>query len=124
MQRIVNGSDPLLFHYSAIAYKPFLSLFNMTGIIETNQLPSALGTYPKPSIHRTHTDQPKHSKLRLCDRIRAPSTRRQLRTRYPSAIQDAPRSALTELILTCCLNLMLIRAYIRQCYSALNSDNT
>ncbi|KAI0088497.1 phosphoglycerate mutase-like protein [Irpex rosettiformis] len=45
MQRIVNASDPLLFHYSAISYKPFLSLFNMTGIIETSQLPSALVDY-------------------------------------------------------------------------------
>ncbi|KAI0768869.1 phosphoglycerate mutase-like protein [Irpex lacteus] len=45
MNRIVNASDPLLLHYSAIAYKPFLSLFNMSGIIETNQLPSALVNY-------------------------------------------------------------------------------
>ncbi|KAI0768868.1 phosphoglycerate mutase-like protein [Irpex lacteus] len=45
VNRISNTSDPLLFHYSAIAYKPFLSLFNMTGVIETNQLPSALVNY-------------------------------------------------------------------------------
>lgn len=43
MQRIVNASDPLKFHYSAIAYKPFLSLFNMTGLVATGELPSALG---------------------------------------------------------------------------------
>lgn len=56
MQRIVNASDPLLFHYSAISYKPFLSFFNMSGIIEADQLPSALGTYSTSLIlHKLYT---------------------------------------------------------------------
>ena len=38
MQRITNQSDPLKFLYEAISYKPFISLFNMTGIS---------GTYPE-----------------------------------------------------------------------------
>ncbi|KAH8110498.1 phosphoglycerate mutase-like protein [Phellopilus nigrolimitatus] len=35
MDRIVNASDPLTFVFEAISYKPFLSLFNMTGVAET-----------------------------------------------------------------------------------------
>ena len=46
MQRIVNASDPLKFHYSAISYKPLLSLFNMTGVVADGALPPALGKYP------------------------------------------------------------------------------
>lgn len=45
MQRIANASDPLKFHYSAISYKPFLSLFNMTGVVADGQLPAALVNY-------------------------------------------------------------------------------
>lgn len=33
---IANPSDPLKFFYQAISYKPFISLFNMTGIAEMN----------------------------------------------------------------------------------------
>jgi len=33
---IANSTDPLKFVYQALAYKPFLSLFNMTGVIEQN----------------------------------------------------------------------------------------
>ncbi|OBZ71231.1 Prostatic acid phosphatase [Grifola frondosa] len=44
-QRIANASDPLLLHYSAIAYKPFLSLFNMTGVVADNALPPAIVNY-------------------------------------------------------------------------------
>ncbi|KAA1473804.1 phosphoglycerate mutase-like protein [Dentipellis sp. KUC8613] len=36
IQRIANGSDPLAFVLEAISYKPFLSLFNMTGATEAN----------------------------------------------------------------------------------------
>ena len=45
MQRIANASDPLKMHYSAISYKPLLSLFNMTGVVADDQLPPALGEY-------------------------------------------------------------------------------
>ncbi|KAJ3556948.1 hypothetical protein NM688_g1743 [Phlebia brevispora] len=41
MQRIVNASDGLKLHYSAMSYKPFLSFFNMSGVVETGQLPGA-----------------------------------------------------------------------------------
>lgn len=44
--RIANSSDPLKLHYSSISYKPFLSLFNMTGVVQSDQLPGAIG---KPS---------------------------------------------------------------------------
>ena len=43
MQRIVNQSDPLLLHYTAMSYKPFLSFFNMTGVVETGQIPGGVG---------------------------------------------------------------------------------
>ncbi|TFK40711.1 histidine phosphatase superfamily [Crucibulum laeve] len=33
---ITNSSDPIKFVYEAIAYKPFLSLFNMTGVAQQN----------------------------------------------------------------------------------------
>ena len=42
-QRIANASDPLLLHYSAVAYKPLLSLFNMTGVVADGALPPAIG---------------------------------------------------------------------------------
>lgn len=44
--RIVNASDPLKLHYSAISYKPFLSLFNMTGVNANGALPEAIGESP------------------------------------------------------------------------------
>ena len=34
-QQIANASNPLKFVYDAISYKPFISLFNMTGVAET-----------------------------------------------------------------------------------------
>ena len=43
MERIANNSDPLKFVYEAISYKPFLSLFNMTGVAETNPQLAAVG---------------------------------------------------------------------------------
>ncbi|EJF61011.1 phosphoglycerate mutase-like protein [Dichomitus squalens LYAD-421 SS1] len=45
MQRIANASDPLKLHYSAIAYKPFLSLFNMTGVVADGALPESIVNY-------------------------------------------------------------------------------
>ena len=53
MQRIVNASDPLKFHYTAISYKPLLSLFNMTGIVADDQLPPALGQLLSLSLPAT-----------------------------------------------------------------------
>lgn len=49
MQRIANASDPLKLHYSAIAYKPFLSLFNMTGVNADGALPPTIGLSSSPS---------------------------------------------------------------------------
>ncbi|KAI0330803.1 phosphoglycerate mutase-like protein [Cubamyces sp. BRFM 1775] len=45
IQRISNSSDPLKLHYSAIAYKPFLSLFNMTGVVADGALPPSIVNY-------------------------------------------------------------------------------
>lgn len=44
-QRIANSSDPLKLHYSAISYKPFLSLFNMTGVSQNGGIPPAIVNY-------------------------------------------------------------------------------
>ncbi|KAH8085958.1 phosphoglycerate mutase-like protein [Cristinia sonorae] len=44
-QRIANQSDPLKLHYSATAYKPLLSLFNMTGVVANGELPAAIVNY-------------------------------------------------------------------------------
>ena len=43
MQRIANSSDPLKVHYSAMSYKPFLSFFNMTGVVESGQVDGGIG---------------------------------------------------------------------------------
>ncbi|KAI0258976.1 histidine phosphatase superfamily [Gloeopeniophorella convolvens] len=45
MQRIVNASDPLALMISAISYKPFLSLFNMTGATTANASLAAVVDY-------------------------------------------------------------------------------
>ncbi|KAH9924627.1 phosphoglycerate mutase-like protein [Epithele typhae] len=50
MQRIANSSDPLKLHYSAISYKPFLSLFNMTGVNANGALPPAIVNYAAPVV--------------------------------------------------------------------------
>ena len=75
VQRIANASDPLKLHYSAIAYKPFLSLFNMTGLVESGQLPSALGEFDVIWGHYRATLTPSCSELRCCRRSRDPSAR-------------------------------------------------
>ncbi|KAI0049391.1 phosphoglycerate mutase-like protein [Auriscalpium vulgare] len=36
LSRIANASDPLSFMVEAISYKPFISLFNMTGAVQAN----------------------------------------------------------------------------------------
>ncbi|KAF9783326.1 phosphoglycerate mutase-like protein [Thelephora terrestris] len=36
INRIANSSDPLKFAYTAASYKPFISLFNVTGVAEMN----------------------------------------------------------------------------------------
>lgn len=33
---IVNSTDPIKFVYEAISYKPFISLFNLTGAAQAN----------------------------------------------------------------------------------------
>ena len=43
MQRIANGSDTLSFQLQAISYKPFLSLFNMTGVAEATPTVAGVG---------------------------------------------------------------------------------
>ena len=43
MADIANASNPVKFAYTAISYKPFLSLFNMTGIAETNPQLAGVG---------------------------------------------------------------------------------
>lgn len=49
-QRIANSSDPLKLHYSSISYKPFLSLFNMTGVVQSGELPPAIGKAPQTQV--------------------------------------------------------------------------
>ena len=47
---IVNASNPFKMMVSAIAYKPFLSLFNMTGVAAANpQLAGIGGSHLTPS---------------------------------------------------------------------------
>ena len=43
LQRIANGSDALKVDIIAISYKPFLSLFNMTGVAEANPSLAGIG---------------------------------------------------------------------------------
>lgn len=43
LNSIVNSSNPLKFVYEAISYKPFLSLFNMTGAAEMNPQLAGIG---------------------------------------------------------------------------------
>lgn len=45
MESVANASDPLKFVYTGISYKPFLSLFNMTGIAETYPQLQGIGKY-------------------------------------------------------------------------------
>lgn len=46
-QNIVNETNPVKLMISAIAYKPFLSLFNMTGVAAANPQLAGIGeSYP------------------------------------------------------------------------------
>ena len=45
INQIVNSSDPLKFAYTAASYKPFISLFNVTGISEMNNTLAGVGKY-------------------------------------------------------------------------------
>lgn len=46
MKRIAIASDPLTLHYSAVSYKPPLSLFKMIGVVDNGQLPPAISMSP------------------------------------------------------------------------------
>lgn len=43
---IANASDPLKLAYQSLAYKPFLSLFNMTGLAQQNPQLAGIGWFP------------------------------------------------------------------------------
>lgn len=43
-EQFQNASTGLKLSYYAISYKPFLGLFNMTGIVNDGQVPEAIGT--------------------------------------------------------------------------------
>lgn len=45
-EQFQNASTGLKLSYYAISYKPFLGLFNMTGIVNDGQVPEAIGTPP------------------------------------------------------------------------------
>ena len=73
MQRIANSTDPFKFHYSAIAYKPFLSLFNMTGVVADGALPPAIGAFlPSCHPHARSNVSSRRSELRSVRRTRGP----------------------------------------------------
>ena len=43
IHRILNSSDPLKFAYTASSYKPFVSLFNVTGVAQMNNTLAGVG---------------------------------------------------------------------------------
>lgn len=45
INRIVNSSDPLKFAYTGASYKPFVSLFNVTGVAQMNNTLAGVGEY-------------------------------------------------------------------------------
>jgi hypothetical protein len=45
LNSIANVSDPLKFAYQSISYKPFLSLFNMTGAAEQHPELAEIGEF-------------------------------------------------------------------------------
>ncbi|OCH91096.1 phosphoglycerate mutase-like protein [Obba rivulosa] len=51
MQDITNSSTGLKIHYSAISYKPFLSLFNVTGVINNGALPEGIVNYAAAVVY-------------------------------------------------------------------------
>ena len=46
MQQITNSSSGLKMHYSAISYIPFMSFFNMTGLVENGYIDGGIGEIP------------------------------------------------------------------------------
>jgi len=46
IKRIVNSSDPLKFAYTASSYKPFVSLFNVTGVAQATNSLAGVGECP------------------------------------------------------------------------------
>lgn len=51
VNRITNSSDPLKFAYNAVSYKPFISLFNVTGAVEMNDTLAGVGKWPALSLN-------------------------------------------------------------------------
>jgi prostatic aicd phosphatase len=47
---IANASDPLKLAYQSLSYKPFLSLFNMTGAAQQNPLLTGVGQFSSPLL--------------------------------------------------------------------------
>lgn len=45
INRIVNSSDPLKFAYTAASYKPFISLFNVTGVAQMDSTLAGVGKH-------------------------------------------------------------------------------
>ncbi len=43
IQDIANSTNPLRLHYSAISYIPFMSFFNMTGLVESGDIVGGIG---------------------------------------------------------------------------------
>lgn len=70
---IANPSDPLKFTYQAISYKPFISLFNMTGIAEMNPELAGIGKALNVILHYPIFLTSSHpSKLRCGHCVRSP----------------------------------------------------
>ena len=51
LQDITNSSTGLKMHYSAIAYIPFMSFFNMTGLVENGYIEGGIGEPRLTSVH-------------------------------------------------------------------------
>ncbi|PSR93737.1 hypothetical protein PHLCEN_2v4632 [Hermanssonia centrifuga] len=45
IQDIANSTNPLRLHYSAISYIPFMSFFNMTGLVESGDIVGGIVNY-------------------------------------------------------------------------------
>ncbi|CCM02422.1 uncharacterized protein FIBRA_04520 [Fibroporia radiculosa] len=58
IESITNSSDPLKLSYYAINYKPFLSMFNMTGLVSSGSLPAALVDYASAAVFEIRQTSP------------------------------------------------------------------
>jgi hypothetical protein len=47
INNIANSSNPIKLVHAEIAYKPFLSLFNMTQVAAQNPQLASIGVFPK-----------------------------------------------------------------------------